>query len=234
MLKDQKIEHVVILTAHALCQKAFCFILINTVKRPTIKLHRINSIPIAMIKLKKYFENSGFEGDALDKILNSFKPQEFKKYDFFVEEDKICKHLGFVENGMFQNYVVKGGEIRTTLISTENSFLASHLSFASELPAPENVRALTDGNINLISKANLKKLANEIPEFKDFYIALLENSVRTIDASRHDLILLSGEQRYEKMMREEPKLLQQIPLQYLASMLGITPRHLSRIRNNTR
>jgi hypothetical protein len=36
------------------------------------------------------------------------------------------------------------------------------------------------------------------------------------------------------MLRQEPHLLQQIPLQHLASMLGVTPRHLSRIRGNIR
>jgi CRP/FNR family transcriptional regulator, anaerobic regulatory protein len=93
---------------------------------------------------------------------------------------------------------------------------------------------LTDSSISLISKAELKKLADEIPRFKDFYIGLLEASICGIVSTRHDLIVLSGEQRYEKMLREEPYFLQQIPLQYLASMLGVTPRHLSRIRNNIR
>lgn len=43
--------------------------------------------------------------------------------------------------------------------------------------------------------------------------------------------MLSAEQRYEKLLKDEPELLQQVPLQYIASMLGITPRHLSRLRN---
>ncbi|MET0945519.1 MAG: cyclic nucleotide-binding domain-containing protein, partial [Flavobacterium sp.] len=158
----------------------------------------------------------------------------YKKHEFFVEENKISKHLGFIESGMFQYYVLKDGEIRTTYISTENNFLNSRLSFVSETPAVENVRALTHGSVSLISKTNLKKLANEIPRFKDFYIQLLESSICNIDAIRHDFILLSGEQRYEKLLKEDPKVLQQIPLQYLASMLGVTPRHLSRIRNNIR
>lgn len=187
-----------------------------------------------MIKLKGYFKVLGFEENDLERILNSFKLQIFKKHEFFVKEDKISKHLGFIETGMFQYYVLKEGEIRTTYVSIENTFMASRLSFVNETPAIENVRALTDGSVSIISKANLKKLINEVPRFKDFYINLLESSICSIDANRHDLILLSGEQRYEKMLKEEPQLLQKIPLQYLASILGVTPRHLSRIRNNTR
>ncbi len=176
----------------------------------------------------------GFAGEELEKILSAFTLQVFKKNEFVVEEGKISKYIGFVESGMFQYYVVKDGEEKTSYISIENTFLASLLSFVSQTPALENIKALTDGSISLISRTNLKKLVDEIPSFKDFYIGLLEASICGIDASRHDLIVLSGEQRYEKMLKEEPHLLQRIPLQYLASMLGVTPRHLSRIRNNIR
>lgn len=77
-------------------------------------------------------------------------------------------------------------------------------------------------------------LMNEIPAFKDFYIGLLEATLCGIDASRYDLIVLTAEERYEKMLTNEPHFLQQVPLQYLASMLGVTPRHLSRIRSKIR
>ncbi|MFN8355786.1 MAG: Crp/Fnr family transcriptional regulator [Spirosomataceae bacterium] len=187
-----------------------------------------------MERLKQYFEGIGFEGDEVGQIVSAFQLRQFKKNEYVVEEGKVSRHLGFVESGMFQYFVLIDGEERTTYISIESTFFASVLSFVSETPALENVRALTDGGIFLISKTSLKSLVDTIPKFKDFYINLLEQSICGIDATRHDLIVLTGEQRYEKMLKEEPHLLQRIPLQYLASMLGVTPRHLSRIRNNIR
>lgn len=187
-----------------------------------------------MLKVKKYFEAVGFTGDDLEKILNAFELKKFKKNDFVVEEGKTSRYMGFVETGMFQYYIVKDGEERTNYVSIENTFFASVLSFISETPSLENVKALVDGSISMISKTNLKMLLNEIPAFKDFYIGLLEASLCGIDASRYDLIVLTAEQRYEKMIINEPHLLQQIPLQHLASMLAVTPRHLSRIRSKIR
>lgn len=187
-----------------------------------------------MEKLKLYFETIGFAGDELEIIVNAFKLKHFKKNDFVVEEGKISKHIGFVETGMFQYYVMKDGEEKTTYVSISNTFFSSILSFLSEAPALENVKALVNGSISMISKTNLKMLVDEIPSFKNFYIGLLEVSMCGIDASRHDLIVLTAEQRYEKMLINEPHFLQQIPLQNLASMLGVTPRHLSRIRGKIR
>ena len=187
-----------------------------------------------METLRAYFSNIGFEGEALARILEGFSLETFEKNDFVVEYGKTCKHIGFVKSGMFQYYVLKDGEEKTHYVNIEQTWFASLLSFISEAPALENIRALTEGSIYLISKPNLKKLVGDVPGFKDFYIGLLESSICGIDEDRHDLIVLTAEQRYEKMLKSEPHLLQHIPLQYLASMLGVTPRHLSRIRNNIR
>jgi CRP/FNR family transcriptional regulator, anaerobic regulatory protein len=187
-----------------------------------------------MEKLRRNFERMGFAGDDLEKIMNAFTLEKFRKNELVVEEGKVSKQIGFVESGMFQYFVLKDGEERTTYVSIEGTFLASLLSFVAGAPALENIRAITDASISLITKTELKRLVNEMPSFKTFYIGLLEQALCGIDESRHDLIVLSGEQRYEKMLKKEPHLLQQIPLQYLASMLGVTPRHLSRIRSNIR
>lgn len=187
-----------------------------------------------MDKLAQFFLQAGFPQQEVDKIAGAFTLKAFSKYDYFVQEGKVSRHLGFVDSGLFQYYSLKDGEEITTYISTENNFTASLLSYLNEEPARENIRALTPGKVWMISKAAVTALQQEIPAFKDFYIRLVEWQICCIDKSRFDLIMLTAEQRYEKMLREEPHLLQQIPLQYLASILGITPRHLSRIRKNIR
>ncbi len=187
-----------------------------------------------MQTLKNQFEALGFAGEDLDKIMNTFTRKAYAKNDFFAEEGKVSRTLGFIEKGMFQYYVIKDGEERTTYVSIAGTFLSSVMSFVSETPARECVRALVPAEVFLITRTDLQRLVNEIPPFKDFYIRLLEWAISGIDSSRHDLIVLNAEQRYEKMLRQEPHLLQQIPLQHLASMLGVTPRHLSRIRGTIR
>ena len=80
----------------------------------------------------------------------------------------------------------------------------------------------------------MQTLQKEIAGFNDFYIGILEWQICCIDESRLDAIMLSAQERYEKMLAKEPILIREIPLQYLASILGVTPRHLSRIRGKIR
>ncbi len=184
-----------------------------------------------MNNLVKYFQNLGFTEDEATTLASAFNSKELKKGDFFVETDKISRSLAFLESGQLQYFFLDdNGEERTTYISLPNTFVTSLLSFLNETPANENIRALTRSRIWTISKDDLMHLRNENTKFKDFYIGLLEWQICCIDKDRFDLITLTAEQRYEKLVKEEPALLQQVPLQYIASMLGITPRHLSRLR----
>lgn len=50
--------------------------------------------------------------------------------------------------------------------------------------------------------------------------------------SKREISLLSrtAEERYLNLFIDRPKLLQQIPLKYIASYIGVTPQALSRIR----
>jgi CRP-like cAMP-binding protein len=186
-----------------------------------------------MEKLKSYFESVGFDNIAIDKIASCFKHKHFKKGDHFVKESRTSLQMGFIEVGQFQYYsITDNGEERTTYISLPNTFVASLLAYLTETAARENIRALTNSTLWTIEKEEVIALQNDIPSFKDFYIKLIEWQICCIDKAKFDLITLTAEQRYQKLVREEPELLQQVPLQYIASMLGITPRHLSRLRNN--
>lgn len=187
-----------------------------------------------MEQLWNYFQRIGFRDEALDAVVDAFVLQSFDKNDLVVMEGKTSKSIGLVASGMFQYYVNKDGEEITSYVSVTGTWLASVMSFVSEKPALENIRAIVPGSIFMISRTRLRQLVDAVPAFKNFYITLLEQAICGIDESRHDLIVLTAEQRYEKLLTREPHLLQQIPLQHLAAMLGITPRHLSRIRNSIR
>ena len=184
-----------------------------------------------MEKLKSYFQSVGFNENDIETITSRFKRQQFNLGEYFVKEGKVSLQMGFIETGQLQYYSMnEKGDERTTYISLPHTFVASLLTYLTETPARENIRALTDATLWVIEKSDVLALQNQVPSFKDFYIQLIEWQICCIDKAKFDLITLTAEQRYEKVLREEPELLQQVPLQYIASMLGITPRHLSRLR----
>jgi CRP-like cAMP-binding protein len=184
--------------------------------------------------LKSFFLQGGFSERDAEQITGAFIKKQLKKGAYFVEEGKTSKYLGFIEQGFFQYYINLDGEEKTTYSLGANNLIASLVSFLKQVPSRENIRAAVDSTIWTISKDDFKKLQQTIPTFKDYYIGILEWQICCIEESRVDGIMLSAGQRYEKMLYKEPDMIRQIPVQYLASIIGVTPRHLSRIRNNIR
>lgn len=187
-----------------------------------------------MEKLLSYFLAKGIPSNEASKITGAFTFKKITKGGYFAEEGKTSKHLAFISKGLFQYFYLKDGNEITTYVAGENNFLASVTSFFKQKPSKEFIRVLTDAELLMIHYNDLNKLKKESEAFKSFYIDALEGVITGMDETRSNLIILTAEERYAVLMKEEPDLLQQIPLQYLASILGVTPRHLSRIRNSFR
>jgi CRP/FNR family transcriptional regulator, anaerobic regulatory protein len=147
------------------------------------------------------------------------------------EQDKVPKFLYFVNTGFMRLFFYdNNGEEQTTFLSSSNSFIASFSSLINQVKATENVECITDCEILKISYADAKSLVDNNEIFKTFFLVMLEKSISFGTIRANDLANLNAEQRYQKMIEQQPHFIQNVPLQYIASYLGIKPQSLSRIR----
>ena len=184
-----------------------------------------------MHNLNHYFSSVGFSDADVARITSYFKPAKLSKGDHFATEGKVNANLAFINKGAFQYCFNQDGEEITTYVVGQYGFLASLLGVLQQKPSQENIRAITDAELFIIRIQDFNKLKTEVEGFKDFYIALLEYQIICVDESRFALLTQSAEERYQNILKKQPELLQQIPLYFLATILGVTPRHLSRIRS---
>jgi len=184
--------------------------------------------------LREFLQASGFDTDQQTAVIRQFHRRELSRGGLFVQAGRNSNELAFVEKGWFQFFCDRDGEEITTYTAGPTDFLVSLGSFLKQQPARESIRALADSIIWVIDKPAFTQLRHDLPPFEAFYVGVLEDQINCIEQSRYNLLTLTAEQRYQKLMDEEPHLLQEVPLQYLASILGVTPRHLSRIRGHIR
>ena len=187
-----------------------------------------------MEELRNYLHENGFDVAAQTAVIAQFNQRELSKSKLFAQEGRVCDKLAFVERGWFQFFCDRNGDELTTYTAGPGDYLVSLSSFLKQQPARESIRALTDSTIWVIPQPAFIQLRQDLPAFETFYVALLEDQINCIEESRYNLLTLTAEQRYQKLMADEPHLLQEVPLHYLASILGVTPRHLSRIRGQIR
>ncbi|GGF02816.1 Crp/Fnr family transcriptional regulator [Flavobacterium limi] len=157
--------------------------------------------------------------------------RKLKKGEFLLMENQVCNEVVFIKKGILRSFFVnhKGDEI-TNCFAFENEFMASFASFITEEKAEENIQALTDTEVQVLSRKGLEKLYQSGYNWQETGRKLTEIEFVNLNKRMISFQKLSGTQRYEELYKNHQKYLQLIPLQYLASYLGITPRHLSRIR----
>ncbi|SFD17806.1 cAMP-binding domain of CRP or a regulatory subunit of cAMP-dependent protein kinases [Flavobacterium phragmitis] len=182
--------------------------------------------------MKSIFQTiQDFSVEELNLLDDLITIRTLKKGEFLLSENQVCNEIVFIKKGILRSFFLnhKGDEI-TNCFAFENEFMASFASFITEQKAEENIQALIDTELQVLNRKALEKLYQSGFNWQETGRKLTELEFVNLHKRMVSFQKLSGSQRYEELYKNHQKYLQLIPLQYLASYLGITPRHLSRIR----
>ncbi len=180
----------------------------------------------------KSFIKDTISENEINLAVEQFSKIELNKNSYFIKEGEICSHFCYVESGILQHSIMVLGEEKTSYLALKNSVTSSLNSFINKVASRKNIKAISDCTLWIIDLDTFKNLINNNNAFHQFYFNLIERQLCLIDDYRVDLLTLTPEERYKKLLINEPKLLQEVTLHYLASFLGISTRHMSRIRKN--
>lgn len=181
--------------------------------------------------LVKYISNIVDLTDNDIKLLaHYFKPDNFSKGSILEREGKISGKLYFVTNGFIRSFFYKDGIEVTTQIVGGNKFITSFNSFTSGITSKENIQCISNCEVFFITKSDYEILTSESVFWSVFCRQLYENVIVHNQQRTIDFIALSAEKRYLKLLNEQPEIIQNVPIQFIASYIGIKPESLSRIR----
>lgn len=184
-----------------------------------------------MEKLKNCIASQvSIKNESMDHILSLFEPLEIDKGEFFLQAGKICRKMAFIESGYMRLYNIVDGKEITLWIGSEGKFITSLSSFIFETNNSWNIQAITECSLYTITRDNHFRLNKTYPEWLEFDNILLANSFALLENKMFFQLHTTAKQRYDRLMSEEPELFRYVPLQYIASMLGIAPESLSRLR----
>ena len=147
-----------------------------------------------------------------------------------VSYDKRADELFFMLKGCIRKYYIKDGEQITINIMTENNFIGAFDSFVTGTKSKETIECLEPCEMLILKRTDLDRLYKEIPLMNEFVRKILEQTLIQFQQALTSFILDNPEERYTKLLIQNPEILQRIPQHMLATYLGITATSLSRIR----
>lgn len=151
-------------------------------------------------------------------------------HTILMEQGKPVKWLYFLNSGIVRLYRVHKDTDYTLGIVSINDFISTPLYLLSGAISSCALESLTEIDVLVWDKSKVMEMKARIPRMYDMELAVMDRLLNWIQDSQIDAVCMTAEERYQKIMTEQPEVIRQIPLKYVASLLGIHQDSLSRIR----
>ncbi|MEL6561077.1 MAG: Crp/Fnr family transcriptional regulator [Bacteroidota bacterium] len=167
----------------------------------------------------------------IDQMMSLGEHRKIQTGEYFVREGDVCKYAAYITSGVMRSfYYSSDREEITYCFRFAGDFVTAYSSFIFQNETPENIQSITDCELILFRKQDVDKLQESDIKWMRFFKMLAEQEYLYMEKRIFLLQRESAEHRYLDLLNNHPEYLKQIPLSQIASYLGITQRHLSRIR----
>lgn len=169
--------------------------------------------------------------EGIEALKSILRPMTVKAGTLLIEEGKIARELYLIQSGYLRNFALDDGKEHTRWFATEGDVVASMFSYAHGLPAMASVEALTPVNMYVARHSDIKQLISESAEWAHWVAVYLIEGLYILERRYTYLGQGDAMAKYRSLQRMRSfDMLNKIPLQYVASYLGVTPQTLSRVR----
>lgn len=152
-----------------------------------------------------------------------------KKGTILLREGQKSQDGYFVLKGCIRTFYLIDGDERTTAFYTEMEGLTPHCVI-SKTPSDYFIGCVEDCILTIANPGMEAEIFSKFPKFESLCRILSEELLVKEQINFDEFKTSSPEQRYLNLLQKRPDLVQRVPLQQLASYLGIKPQSLSRLR----
>jgi len=182
--------------------------------------------------MKKYLASfSILSANEIEHFVSGTQSRKLSKGEFFIKEGNVCKEVAFIQSGVLRSFYVDANAYEHTYcITFPNQFMTAYSSFITGDKTVENIQAVSDVEILIVKKEVIDILVQSSINGLRLLKTIAEQQYIQLEKRIFMYQKDSAKQRYVELLKNQPDYIKQIPVKYLASFLGITSRHLSRLR----
>jgi CRP-like cAMP-binding protein len=174
---------------------------------------------------------AGLTNEEADLFLSFLSLKKLRKKEHYLMPGDFCNAVAYVNKGCLRRYIIDEHSKETVLnFALEDYFVGDLESLLLEEPTIYFVQALEDCELLLLSRENLSRVGSLIPKFKKFHDEKMKRNhyytLKRLTFAKS----ATPEEKYLRLMEEQPQIFQRVPMHFIASYLGIEPESLSRLR----
>lgn len=181
--------------------------------------------------IKGYF---GISEDHLSRIAALFKEETLAKSSFYLKESTYCNKLSFIRSGHLRIFkVLDDGKEITQWISSVGDFITELGGLIFHQKSDRYIQALDEVVLYTIDREDYERVGALVQHWEKLEKLFIAKCFVTLENRVFSLLSMDSKARYDYFFNLKPELFNSVPQQYIASMLGMSPETLSRIRSNS-
>lgn len=162
---------------------------------------------------------------------NSFRPKRMRKRQFLLQEGDHCREITFIEKGALFSYSVDDkGNQHVMQFGFEGWWIADLHSFFTDTPSTLNIELMENSELLMLDRSKHEELIEEIPGYESYIRIIFQNAYVALQQRVENALGLTAEEKYSRLIKRSPEFMNRVPLNLVASYLGVSPETLSRVR----
>ena len=158
----------------------------------------------------------------------------YRKGEQLEHEGTPAHWLAFVEHGCFK-YVTRGfsdNKVHITWFSFEGEFAVDYPTFLYGRPSQATIEAMMPSRVIRVSGESLRQFFDQSIETMEMRAVIAEHILCQFRSRYLDLHCTTPRERYDMLMQRCPGIVNELPLNAIASFLNVTPKTLSLLRRD--
>ena len=167
-----------------------------------------------------------------DAFAGRLQLRKFRKNEIIKDAGQTEHYINFISTGSVGNFISGKGSETCISLCVANSFSSDYYSFLNQKPSIIYSRALETSELFSLTHKDLSDLYSRSTMGIWIGKAIAEQLFIQRQQIQIDLLTLTAEERYLKLLSEKPEIFQRVSLKHIASYIGVTAESLSRLRKN--
>ena len=189
-------------------------------------LYKMN--PKLIHYIRRYIDISD---DELDIFHSYLKPKLVQKKEFLLKEGQVCNSRYFIIKGCLRLfYIDKKAKEQIIHFGIDSWWITDYESLINRKPSHLYIQAIEDTELLFLEKDAFEALCKELPKTERFFRMIMEKTYIAAQKRIEYMFSLSGEEMYQTFIAANPDFAQRVPQYMIASMLGLTPEFISKVR----
>jgi CRP-like cAMP-binding protein len=178
---------------------------------------------------------SRFSEEEINALSARFRMKSVEKNGFLLQAGDVSHEFYIVFTGCLRIYFIdRAGHEKTRYLMPAYHMGTALTSFISQQPSTEYVQALEETQVLAMNHEDFYQLVDSIQAWAVFYQKILEMAYSFQNRRIESLVTRSAEERFNDLMRQQPRLIQKVSNKVLASYLDMREETLSRLKSRQR